>query len=394
MNYQEQNASTGRVILPDLVRAIALMGIVVVNVAYIAYPGDIAYHAGGLETLPDWAAYYFVNTFFLLKSYTLFSFMFGVGLAYQIGSAERRGASFKAIYLRRMLGLIALGALHITVAFSGDILVIYGLLGILFYFFRNKTTKTLVRLGIAFIVLQVLLSSAFALLLYLLENFSPADYSELQNELQAERQTVIGIFSTGSLFEVAILRWQEWFIVIKTVAPVQAPGALAFFCFGLAAVRSGILSDPTAAFWGKARRVYLPAGVLLSAIGAFWFSNGETTQYKSLAGMAILLLASPLSSLGYIGLIAKWSAGPLTPFKVFLARGGSASLSAYLFQSLILSLLFCGYGFGLYQKVGALGCIIIALVTGSLSIVLASLWRAKHERGPMEFMLRRWSYLR
>ena len=137
MSYLEENANTGRVILPDLVRAFALFGIVLVNVAYIAYPGDITYHAGGLESGADKAAYFSVNAIFLLKSYTLFSFMFGVGLAYQISSAERHGVSFAASYIRRMIALIVLGTLHVTMAFSGDILIVYGVIGLLLYLFRN-----------------------------------------------------------------------------------------------------------------------------------------------------------------------------------------------------------------------------------------------------------------
>ena len=94
-----------------------------------------------------------------------------------------------------------------------------------------------------------------------------------------------------------------------------------------------------------------------------------------------------------MGWLAKWAAGPDSAVKTFLARGGTATLTAYLMQSIILSLIFCGYGFGLYGKIGAAGCIAIAAITGIFTICFASLWRAKYARGPFEYALRRFTYL-
>jgi len=97
--------------------------------------------------------------------------------------------------------------------------------------------------------------------------------------------------------------------------------------------------------------------------------------------------------MGYIGLIAKWSEGPISKTKVFLARGGNASLTAYLLQSFILSLVFAGYGLGYYGKLSAFDCIALAFCVGLLTIAFASLWRTRFKQGPMEMLLRRFTYL-
>lgn len=122
---------SSRQAFPDLVRAFALMGIVLVNVAYFAHPGEITYFYGGMNGPADAVAAFVVDALFLFKSYTLFSFMFGVGLAFQMTSAERRGAAFGPRYARRLSGLLLLGILHVTLAFSGDILIVYALVGAL-----------------------------------------------------------------------------------------------------------------------------------------------------------------------------------------------------------------------------------------------------------------------
>ncbi len=393
-DYLKENADTGRVMLPDLVRSFALIGIVLVNVAYFAYPSDITYHVGGLNSALDNGAYFGVNALFFLKSYTLFSFMFGVGLAFQILSAERRNQSFAVSHWRRMAALIAIGILHVTFAFTGDILIVYGILGSLLYFFRNKSPKALVKLGVILVIVQVIVATLFTVATFMGQLYAPDQMTAQAAEMDRIRDITRQVFQQGSLMEVAALRWQAWFEMMIFLFPLQGPGALGFFLFGLAAVRTGILSDPGAPLWSKARRFYLPIGVIISAVGAYLsMHHAGPLSATSLLGLTLLVIGAPLSSVGYIGIIAKWSQGAPSPLKVFLARGGTASLTAYLMQSLILSWIFCGYGLGLYASRGAFVCIVIALVTGVASIVFVSLWRKKFKRGPAEVLLRKWSYL-
>jgi len=394
LNYLDENTRAGRIVLPDLVRAFALIGIALVNVAYFAYPGDVTYHDGGLQNAVDHSAYFAVNALFLFKSYTLFSFMFGVALAHQMTSAQRRGKSFGPAYFRRLTGLLILGILHVTFAFVGDILIIYSILGMLLYCFRHSSQKKLVRIGLVMIALQVLIALLFSASLLMAEQYSPDQWVAELNNMQVTRESANSIYANGSFSEIASQRWTDWTGMMIFAAPLQAPGAFGFFLIGLAAVRSKILANPNHEFWNKARKVYLPLGVLISVTGSYiYMQSAQPVSASALAGMALLLLAAPLSSLGYIGLIAKWSSGPMTPLKIFLARGGTSSLTAYLSQSLILSLIFCAYGLGLFGKLSASTCVAIALVVGLFTIILTSLWRTRFERGPMEFLLRRWTYL-
>jgi len=394
MSYLDENARTGRIILPDLVRAFALLGIVLVNVAYFAYPSETVYHAGGLNTGWDKAAFFGVNSLFLMKSYTLFSFMFGVGLAYQMKAAERHGAAFFPSYFRRMLGLILLGILHVTCAFLADILIIYGILGIVLFLFRRAGTQTLLWTGGVLVVIQLGIALLIAAGLYLLEKFSPEAMTMMMAEIQTSIDTSTATYSTGSFPDIAARRWTEWVGVVVFAGPLQAPGILGFFLLGLAAERAGILANPSARIWAKARFVFLPIGILFSVIGTWMYlSNENPLSSRSMFGFAIIMAAAPLSSFGYIGLIAKWSEGPMTRAKAFFARGGTSSLTAYLMQSLILSLVFCGYGLGLYGKIGAFGCIAMAVGTGLFTVSFASVWRTRFKRGPLEMLLRNWTYL-
>lgn len=394
MNYVEQSHAAGRHIFPDLVRAFALFGIVLVNVAYFAYPGEITYHYGDLTSAFDKSAYFSVNALFLFKSYTLFSFMFGAGLAYQMMSAERRGVSFGPRYFRRLIGLILLGVLHVTFAFVGDILIIYAVLGAILFLFRHRKVKTLIRWGLVLVVLQILIAFLGALGFHMGQTYDPEGMTQMTKDMQIVMDKAAQTYSQGSFGEIIMQRWTDWKGFIGFAAAYQGPGVLGFFLLGLAAVKSGVLNDPNAPLWGKARKLYLPLGLGISLIGAFVSHiSVDPMSAGGMVGMAIILLGAPFASLGYLGWLAKWSAGPMTKIKIFMARGGTSSLTAYLMQSLILSLIFCAYGLGLYGQIGAAGCIAIAAVTGFVTLAFSSLWRIKFARGPMEYLLRSWTYL-
>jgi uncharacterized protein len=393
MSYITESKAAGRHILPDLVRAFAVLGIALVNVAYFAYPGEVTYHDGGLNTPADQAAYFGVNAFFLFKAYTLFSLMFGVGLAYQMQSAARRGLPFGRRYTRRLLGLVILGALHVTFTFIGDVLMVYAVIGAILYVFKDKTVKSLLRWGITLIVLQCVIILLFAGLLYMGEVYAPDEMEKSLTEMKSNFPTYYAIYGNGNFQDIAAQRWKDWVGYLAFSGPTQMPGILAFFVLGLAMVKSGVIADPKAAVWSKARKIALPIGVVISFYAAYLTATTEN-QISSAAtvSFALMTFGAAFSTLGYMGILAKWAAGPDTVFKTFVARGGTATLSAYLLQSLIMSFIFCGYGLGLYGQIGAAGCISIALATGIFTLVFASLSRAKFAHGPFEYILRRFTY--
>jgi uncharacterized protein len=393
MSYTTESQAAGRHILPDLVRAFAVLGIVLVNVAYFAYPGEVTYHAGGLNSSADHAAYFGVNAFFLFKAYTLFSLMFGVGRAYQMQSAERRGLKFGRRYIRRLLGLLILGVLHVTFAFIGDILIIYAVMGAILYAYKGKTVKSLVRWGVVLILLQIVFVFVSGLFFQGWETHAPDELVQTIAEIEANFPRYREIYDTGSFTDMMGQRWSEWVGYLVFAAPTQMPGILGFFVLGLASVKSGIISDPLAPIWSKARRYAFPLGITISIYAAYLMMQVEQQfSGEALFAMGFILIGSPLATFGYMGWLAKWAARPNSAFKTFIARGGTATLTAYLLQSIILSLVFTGYGLGLYSDISAAGCIAIALVTGIFTLVFVSLWRVKFARGPFEYVLRRFTY--
>ncbi len=394
MTYIEQSTAAGRHIMPDLVRAIALIGIALVNVSVIAYPLMGGYIHGGLNTPVDNKAFFLVMGLFTMKFYPLFSFMFGVGFAYQMKSANRAGARFGGRYFRRIIGLLIFGFLNIALLYQGDVLVMYAILGSVLFLFRKASTKTLVKWGIGFYGLQVIVFSVLTLGLYFGHTYAP-------DEMAAELAKIVGtvmrshaVYGSGTYTESVMLRLQEWSEIIQIGILLDGLGAMAFFLFGLAAVKSDVIANPQAPIWRRCRLVFLPIGLIGSLTGAYVQSlGGRYFSPMNMFGMTLIAMFAAFASAGYLGLIAKWASGPLTNIKVFLARGGTATLTAYLLQSLFLSLIFNAYGLGLFAKLNAVYCILIAFGVSLFTIWLSSLWRRYFERGPFEYVLRKFTYL-
>ncbi len=394
MNYMEQSKTAGRHIFPDLARAVALIGIALVNVSLFAYPmmGG-GYHAGGLTTPLDNAAFFAVNALATMKSYTLFSFMFGVGFAYQMQAAERQGAAFSDRYWRRITGLFCLGALHGAFFFQGDILAIYAILGSFLFLFRHLPADSLIKWAACLYIAQLVLIGLVTGMTAMGNTFAPEVMAAQAEETEKLIATAIETYSNGNFWQAASLRFSEWTQMLVFGNMMQGLGALSFFLFGFAAVRLDLIAAPGAPFWRRCRRLFLPLGLVGSAWGAYVIVQGETTMATEvMTGLFLIAVFSPFATAGYLGLIAKWSEAAPGPLTRALARGGTASLTAYLMQSLILSMIFCGYGLGYYAELGAAACIAIAFATALFTIAFTSLWRIYFARGPMEILLRRWTY--
>src|SRR5699024_7707440 len=119
----------GRVHDVDALRGFALLGILVVNITFMAS----AFHGNlvddqNFSTSIDAAVRFLVAALFSMKFYLLFSFLFGYSFVLQMDSAARAGAAFVPRMLRRSLGLFVFGAGHIVLLYSGDVLTTYAVI--------------------------------------------------------------------------------------------------------------------------------------------------------------------------------------------------------------------------------------------------------------------------
>ena len=126
----------------DILRGVAILGILIVNMCRFSLPEDLPAHQLW-PILVDRTVEKLILFLAEEKFVTLFSFLFGLGLAVQMMRAEARGARFLPLYLRRLCVLLLIGVAHFLLLWAGDILHTYALDGFILLFFRRRSLKTL-----------------------------------------------------------------------------------------------------------------------------------------------------------------------------------------------------------------------------------------------------------
>ena len=146
-----------RYVILDALRGFALLGICMANFpefslyTFLSPETVAAMPTAVVDRITRYLLYIFVDG----KFYTLFSLLFGIGFSIIIRNAERKGTNGFRIFYRRMGMLLLFGFLHLMFIWSGDILMLYALLGMLLPLFRRVSDKKLLGWALFFLILPI-----------------------------------------------------------------------------------------------------------------------------------------------------------------------------------------------------------------------------------------------
>ena len=379
-----QKERVERDLAPDVLRGFALLGIIVVNVAYFATNVDLGVTAENLPTTADAVTVFLMTALAQGKFYLLFSFLFGYSSHYVV----KGGSAGVRRWVARAVALMLLGLAHVALFFIGDILFVYGLLGLLLTLFLFRSSRTIVLWAKWIYAVSVVLFASLVALIALGELFGVAGPA-----VEASRYG--SLVATAGFVELIPARFELW--LSDGVFILAFQGALVFVAFllGLVAGRSGVLAGIGGALphrrlllWG------LGLGLPLQLASAgVWLANElspERSETVALGSFFFGFLTAPLLSAGYVGLLV-FTLQRMPGLVTWLAGAGRLSLTVYLSQSVLLSLLFSGWGLGLYQQLPYWATVLIALAVAFGLSGLALLWVRHVGQGPMERLLSAWS---
>jgi uncharacterized protein len=374
---------------PDILRGFALLGIALVNIQYFSVSTFNGAESLDLSQPENGSVAFVVWALFQAKFYLLFSFLFGYSAHYVLrGEKENRKR-----WIGRSIGLILLGAIHLSFFFHGDILFLYGVFGLLlvaFYFRKEKTLK--VWSWIIYIVTALLFTASSALT-FLGEAFLSSKGKTMPADLYIDTLDVA--LASGDFFQIAAARVELWTIFAGQAFLLQGPLVFAAFLVGVLVARKDGLAEYLSprlmkryATWG------LTLGLGIQLLAAYLFI--ESTQLETfgiglyLTALTLNLMGAPLMSAGLVG--GLWLLSQKLKLSL-LSAAGRHSLSIYLGQSLVFSTLFSAWGFGLFQEVSLLGVVLIAVGTWLALALLAQANLRFRSRGPMEAVLSNFSKL-
>jgi uncharacterized protein len=393
-----------RIKVIDILRGFALFGILLVNMMFFAHP----IYKEVLETTwaspLDRAADLFISFFAEGKFFTLFSLLFGLGLAIQLQRAEAKSINIVPLYIRRLLVLLVIGLAHAFLFWFGDILTYYALLGFLLLLFRSTAPRRLLRWGMVFLLIPLVLNAGLTGLMELGRTTPEgaaqieAAFAETRAQYQAAYEQALTVYSGGSFAAMIPQRIADWvFATIGVTLGGMLFVVMTMFLVGLYIGKRRLLHDVQAnlSLW---RKVFV-WGAVLGIIGNLLYvmlaRAGDPLEpsLMSLLGMVGYLIGAPALSLCYAsGLVLlaqseRWHAR-LAP----LAAVGRTALSNYLLQTLIATTIFYGYGLGLYGQIGPALGILLTLLIFAVQIPLSNLWVKRFRFGPAEWLWRTLTY--
>jgi uncharacterized protein len=372
-------APSERIALLDVIRGLALFGIFAVNLEFMSQPILVGWQEG--EGALNAAARFLGIGLFQAKSYLLFSFLFGYGLGLQLGRTPDDPDGGRR-YRRRMLALFGIGLVHALLLFPGDILMGYAVIGTVLYLVRNQSVDGLRILALTAAFLGGLLIASVA--------FAGAVAGDIADPAAAE--AALRAYREGPLSALVDQRLTDVGFAQATILLAQGPFAFALMVLGLLGARGGLLSAPAThrIRLHRWRTLYLVPGLAVSLVAAGLMVFGDSARLEAL-GLLLQMVSAPFVSLGYLGLFAVlFDGGRLHRLAAGAAAIGRMSLTVYLGQSLVATVLFLGLG--LYGRLDAAPALVLALVVWLGSIVLARWWWRSFRIGPMEWVLRSITY--
>ncbi|MBE3568725.1 MAG: DUF418 domain-containing protein [Bacillales bacterium] len=362
-----------RILSLDVLRGISLLGIFLVNMIsfhspYLYYDPYHWWNSPG-----DYAHYAWIDIFVQASFYPLFAMLFGYSMSLQ---QERMKQSFYLLQSKRLLVLMAIGILHIVFIWSGDILFNYGVCGFLLLLFMKWRGRALLILGSTIYLILHLFISFLLIMASKIDPESTAFWSDM-NGIQHSIQA----YSSGSFWSITKQRLIDWYSVNGSTHFFSV--FLSFFPLFLIGAGAGKLHFVESI--EKQKKLNLILFLMFMAVGIvlklFPFFFGQNIAYQYVQDS----LGGPLLAVAYalaVMIIVRYPYGQKSC--KWIAQAGRMSLTNYLFQSVLGSLLFYHYGLALYGKMDLTTGSWLAFTLFLIQLILSEMWLSKFQQGPLE----------
>jgi len=371
-----------RDITPDVLRGFALLGILVVNIQFMGLSSAEGARGEWALGLVNGSATFIIASIFTGKFYLLFSFLFGYSSNYII-RGERAN---RTRWVKRCFILMALGILHFTFLWHGDIIFVYGIFGLLlipFFFRADKTLKIWAR--VVYLVSSTVILLV-GVLVYIGERYFPEESFQTPMDTKLDQ-----LLLNGTFMEAIPARLELWTYGVATGVFLQGGLAFAAFLLGLRMARSQFLSSPIDKQKNKQlMKVGLLLGApiqLLSAALLVWNEQkAEPSEATHILALFVSFIAAPLLSMFYVGVIRKFVEEK--PHLVsWMKPAGKMSLTIYISQSVITSMIFGPWGLGLFQELQTWQVLLLAIGIWIGLVLFATHWLKKFQQGPLESLM-------
>lgn len=391
-----------RIVTLDIVRGVAVMGILALNIVGFAMP-EAAYinpRAYGTESAADLAAWAFNFVFLDGRFRGLFSVLFGASMLLVIDRAMVSGQSPARVHYARMAWLLVFGLLHFYLIWFGDILALYALVGLVAFLFRHQRPRALLWWAAGLLIVQMLMFAAGAASFFVVQAAASApDASAEAVRAWGEMQRGLAPYEPQRLREALDLHLGSFINLARHQLTEQTfdPFAsvlffgletLGLFLLGMAGYRSGFLTGawPDAvyrrcALWG------FVVGIPLYALLAWWILASDFDVPTLFAGFALTvpIRVVMIAAVAALIILLTRRGGAIVER---IAAAGRAAFTNYLGTSILMTFVFNGWGLGLYGSLSRAQLWIPVLLTWAIILAWSKPWLDRFAYGPFEWLWR------
>ena len=386
-----------RIEILDILRGFALLGIIFNNMQYLS-----GYAFTPFVTLKEIInfhlnedVYRFLDIVITAKFYTLFSFLFATGFYIQLSRHTEDSNDFLKTYRRRLFILLVIGAVHSLIWF-GDILLSYAIIGFILILFRNVKSKNLLRWSICILLLPFLIDLVLLPFFHAPATISVNNTSPMVHVYYPDMtpETVINTYQNGSVADIFLLNFHN--LVWKYLG--YFPSGQYFTLFGI--FLFGYYLASIGFFTEKSKPtllliICLIIGILTTfsarILGGSLYLWPPT--FPNILFKFLLLTGQIFMCISYIIFIYKIIQTSIGKrILKYLIPMGRMALSNYLFQTIIMIVIFYNFGFNLFGKIGLIPTTGIAMLILVLQIIFSNIWLRHFRFGPFEWLWRSLTY--
>lgn len=390
----------------DLLRGVALCGILVMNISSFALPGT-AYSnpmAYGEGSLSNHLIFAITHIFFDQKMMGLFSLLFGASAMLFMEKLRHKGLGPAKYYYSRILWLILFGFLHSFFLWEGDILLFYGLCGLFLFLFRKLPPVLIFLIGILIFLGAIGVGEHGQNWIAEQPPQQLEDMSWAWQPTEREINYEINL-RNESYTQLKRYRWET-----SELNPTYPTSYLTKIFIAQGVMRAfGLMLVGMALFgWNLFRRnkfqggsyritgrVLLIIGTVITTVGLWLnYRHQWDITYSMYHGRLYNHIATPIMVLSYALLLVHFVNTSRARFIPWLANYGRMAFSNYLCQSLICTTLFYGYGLGWFARFDRWQLMLIVAVILLVQILFSNVWLHFFRYGPLEWIWRLCTFFR
>lgn len=385
------NNTSSRIDLADALRGFSVMGIILLHTIehfnFYSFP-EVTNPWMQFSDKVIWNSLFFV---FSGKAYAIFALLFGFSFFVQDDNQLKKGKDFRPRFLWRLVLLFLWGTIN-AMFFTGEILVMYSILGISLLFVARLPNKVVLYIAIIFLLQPVEWGRLIYALLH--PEYVPGESLAMYYFNRAYQVQMHGNF-------IETLKMNLWDGQMANMTWAAEHGRLfqttALFMLGMLVGRKKLFThtQENEKYWKYALVIsiwcFFPLTGLQNLMPQFIENRAIIDPLNTIVGsLANLSFMVFLASLIYVAYY-KTTRG----YKLLtrLSPYGRMSLTNYITQSIVGSFLFYNWGLGLHNKLGITQSFLVGIGLFILQYSFACWWMKSHKHGPLEYLWKKGTWI-